>query len=398
MDEKEVDETRIPPGPITYSRDVAPIVQRKCQPCHRPGQEAPFSLRDSDDARRRAEGIAEVVRERRMPPWHADPRHGRFANDRSLSSRERATLLAWVERGAEAGEPADLPPPRSFAEGWSIGVPDAEFAIPEPNRVPAAGVLDYVIVTVPTHFARDVWVRAAEVRPEVRSVVHHIIVQILKPGGPADVGDHLATYVPGDAPIRYPPGVAKKIPAGARLKFGIHYTPDGVARVDRPRIGLVFATGPVTHEAFTHAVEDNRFAIPPHAPAHPVSATFTAPADLHVLSFSPHMHVRGKDFRYTAVYPDGRSEVLLSVPAYDFGWQSAYLLAEPKAIPRGTRIECLAHFDNSAANPANPDPSRRVEYGEQSYEEMMIGYLDYTLAAPAGRGRRPDLAATRGNP
>ncbi len=375
-----------PVGPVDYAGDVAPIIQAKCQACHRPGQDAPFSLLTYADVRARAAGIEEVVADRRMPPWHADPRFGHFANDRSLSPRERATLLAWIQQGTPAGDLAHLPPPRSFPDGWTIGTPDVVFATPEPNQVPASGVLDYVIVRVPTHFRQDMWIQAAEIRPEVRSIVHHIIVQILDPNDPQqDRGEHLATYVPGDAPTRYPAGIAKLIPAGSLLKFGIHYTPDGIARTDRSRIGLVFAAQPVAHRAFTKSVESTKFRIPAYAADHPVSSTYTAPADLHLYSFSPHMHLRGKDFRYQATYPNGRTETLLSVPAYDFGWQSTYMLAEPWAIPRGTRIDCLAHFDNSTGNPANPDPAQAVEWGEQSFQEMMIGYFDYVFDGPLSR-------------
>ncbi len=378
--EREQEAGPIAVGPVTYARDVAPIVQRKCQSCHRPGQEAPFALMNFDDCRTRLTNIQEVVADRRMPPWHADPRFGHFSNDRSLTPRDRATLLAWVEQGGPLGDPAGLPPPRSFPAGWSIGTPDLVFAIPEANDVPAIGVLDYVIITVPTNFTADTWIQAAEIRPEVRSIVHHIIVQILAPGvSPKTQGDHFATYVPGDAPTIYTPGIAKLIPAGSRLKFGIHYVPDGVAHRDRSSIGLVLAKGPVRQRAYTRSVENSRFSIPPHAAAHPVTSTFTTDANLSIYSFSPHMHVRGKDFQYTATYPDGRSEVLLSVPAYDFGWQSSYILAEPKPIPQGTRIDCQAHFDNSTANPANPNPSQQVDWGEQSFEEMMIGYFDYVI-------------------
>ena len=386
LEERERREGLIEVGPVDYAGDVAPVVQRKCQSCHRPGQEAPFSLLNYDDVRSRVVGIGEVVEERRMPPWHADPRFGHFSNDRSLTTRERATLLAWIEQGAPPGDPARLPPPRSFPEGWSIGAPDVVFEIPKPNEVPPIGVLDYVIVTVPTHFQQDMWVQAAEIRPEVRSVVHHIIVQILGPNASQlTQGEHLATYVPGDAPTVYSAGIAKLIPAGSRLKFGIHYTPDGIARIDRSKIGLVFAKDPVKHRAYTRSVENTKFAIPAHAEAHQVTSTYTPMSNINLLSFSPHMHVRGKDFRYTATYPNGRTETLLSVPAYDFGWQSTYILAEPKAIPQGTRIDCVAHFDNSTTNPANPNPSQRVEWGEQSFQEMMIGYFDYVLDAPADR-------------
>ncbi len=371
-------EPPIPIGAVTYASDVAPIVQEKCQACHRPGQAGPFSLLTYDDVRRRSAGIAEVVEDRRMPPWHADPRHGHFSNDRSLTPRQRATLLAWVEQGSPLGDPAKLPPPRTFLEGWSIGKPDVVFEVPQPIEVPSVGVIDYVHVSVPSNFTEDMWVQAAEILPDVRSVVHHVIVYVEPPSdGRRSRPEHLAAYVPGDVPTLYPDGIAKKIVAGSRLIFQIHYTPDGTARVDRSKIGLVFAKAPVRQVAHTRFIEDKKFQIPPGAASHEVRSTRTFPDDVHLFSLSPHMHLRGKDFKYTATYPDGRSEILLSVPAYDFGWQSAYVFSEPKAIPKGTRIDCVAHFDNSAGNPANPDPTKSVEWGEQSFQEMMMGYFDY---------------------
>jgi peroxiredoxin len=380
--ETQVGPTRV--GPVTYAADVAPIVQARCQSCHRQGQVGPFPLMGYDDARKRAPGIAEVVSDRRMPPWHADPRFGHFSNDRSLTARERATLLAWVEQGSPLGDPTRLPPPRTFPEGWSIGEPDQVFEIPRPNEIPAFGVLDYVDLTIPSNFDRDMWIQAAEVRPEARSVVHHIIVYVLTPnGGRRGQPEHLAAYVPGDTPTTYPEGIAKKIPAGSQLHFQIHYTPDGVARTDRSKLGLVFAKAPVKHRAYTRFIQETKFEIPPNDPNREVKSTKTFNSDIHLYSLSPHMHLRGKDFKYTATYPDGRSEVLLNVPAYDFGWQSAYILSEPKAIPKGTRIDCVAHFDNSSNNPANPDPSQTVRWGEQSTSEMMMGYLDYVDDAPS---------------
>ncbi len=371
-------------GPVTYAADVAPIVQAKCQSCHRSGQVGPFPLLGFEDARKRSEGIAEVVEDRRMPPWHADPRFGHFSNDRSLTPRERATLLAWVEQGSPLGDPSKLPPPRSFPEGWSIGTPDLVLEIPRPNEVPAFGVLDYVNVTVPSNFDRDMWVQAAEILPEVRSVVHHIIVYVEVPNaGRREGREHLAAYVPGDTPTLYPEGIAKKVPAGSKLHFQIHYTPDGIARTDRSKLGLVFAKAPVKHRAYTKFIQETRFEIPANDGNYEVKSTQTFKSNIHLYSLSPHMHLRGKDFKYTATYPDGRSEVLLSVPAYDFGWQSAYVLAEPRAIPKGTRIDCVAHFDNSSNNPANPDPTQVVRWGEQSTSEMMMGYLDYVDDAPS---------------
>jgi peroxiredoxin len=382
----EAEPTKV--GKVTYASDVAAILQNKCQACHRPGQVGPFSLRDYDDARRHAAMIREVVDDRRMPPWHADPRYGHFSNDRSLSPVERATILAWVEQGTPLGDPSKLPAPKSFPKDWTIGTPDVVFSLPEPHEVAAQGVLDYVYVRVPTHFTEDRWVQAAEARPGDRSVVHHIIVFVDDHARTPRrrLEGHLCAFAPGDLPSIYPAGTAKKIPAGADLIFQLHYTPNGKRRSDRSVVGLIFAKAPVEHEAITRGIAQQRFTIPPGADNHPVRSSFTFPRDAHLLSFLPHMHLRGKSFQYEATFPDGRKQVLLSVPAYDFGWQSVYRLAEPLAMPRGTRIDCLAHFDNSAANPANPDPASSVSWGEQTFQEMMIGYIDYLDDAPAGGG------------
>ncbi len=383
LDRRATEAVPDPVGPVTFAADVAPIVLDKCQGCHRAGQVGPFPLMTYDDARKHAAAIAEVVADRRMPPWHADPRFGHFANDRSLSPKQRATLLAWVEQGTPLGDPAQLPPARTFPEGWSIGKPDVVFETPQGYEVPSQGVIDYVHVEVPTKFDHDVWVQAAEVVPGERAVVHHIIAYVKDPNAKGRGRmEHLAAYVPGDLPTSYPDGIAKKIPAGASLVFQIHYTPDGTARVDRSKVGLVFAKKPVERRAFTMFVANNKIAIPPGDDNYEVKSTHTTRSDMHLYSLSPHMHLRGKDFRYTATFPDGRSEVLLVVPAYDFGWQSAYVLDEPKALPKGTRIDCVAHFDNSAKNPANPDPTRLVRHGDQSFDEMMMGYLDYVDDAP----------------
>ncbi len=368
-------------GPVTYARDVAPILQDRCQACHRPGQVGPFALLSYADARRHAAMIREVVDGFRMPPWHADPRFGHFANDRSLSVRERATLLAWVEQGAPPGDPKDQPPPKTFPEGWSIGTPDLVVAMPESFAVPAEGAVAIQKFRVKTGLTEGRWVQAAEAQPGDRAVVHHIFVYVDKPDPDPTNRKHdwtcLVGYAPGDMPSVFPPGVAKRIPAGSDLLFEIHYTPVGRLRFDRSRVGLIFARGPVTHEAITKGIPQRTLRIPPGVSNFEVRAAHTFPKDVRLLSLMPHMHLRGKDFQYTARYPDGTSEVLLSVPSYDFGWQSVYRLAEPKRLPRGTRIECLAHFDNSAANPANPDPTRTVTWGDQVWDEMMIGYLDY---------------------
>ena len=375
-----------PVGPVTYSADVAPIVQEKCQACHRPGQAGPFSLQTYSQARRRAAMIREVVDGRWMPPWHADPSFGRFANDRSLSPRERSILLAWVDQGAPEGDPHSLPPPRSFPEGWTIGTPDAILEMEEVYTVQAEGTLPYQHFRIPSRFNEDRWVQAAEVRPGDRSVVHHILVRVMphrSSGSEARSSEpYFGIYLVGDIPSVFPPGIGRKIPAGSDFHFEVHYTPIGQARPDRSAIGLVFSKTPPAHQAISKGIKNDRFGIPPGAKHHPVESSFTFEHDSHLLSLTPHMHLRGKDFRYTAVYPDGRTETLLFVPSYDFAWQSIYRLEEPKPMPGGTRIDCLAHYDNSADNPANPDPTKPVHWGEQTDDEMLVGYIDYYIDDP----------------
>lgn len=368
-------------GAVTYAADVARIVQDRCQTCHRPGQVAPFALTTYDDAVAHASMIAEVVENRRMPPWHADPKVGHFQNDRSLSARERATLLAWVEQGTPLGDPGALPPPRQFSDGWNIGTPDVVLTMAEPYKVVAEGVLNYQRFRVETGFSEDRWIQAAEARPGNRAVVHHICVFLAddRPKGDrmSDERRELVCYAPGDLPSVFPPGTAKQIPARGSLVIEVHYTPIGTVQTDQSSVGLVFARTPVSRRAFTKGISQKNFAIPPGATGYAVRSTYTFANDARLLSLMPHMHLRGHDFRYTATYPDGRTESLLWVPAYDFGWQSVYRLVEPRPMPRGTRIDCLAHYDNSASNPANPDPSITVRWGEQTFDEMMIGFIDF---------------------
>jgi peroxiredoxin len=377
-------------GSVTYAADVAPILQAKCQPCHRSGQVGRFSLTTYTQARRWAASIEEVVEERRMPPWHADPRYGHFENDRSLSAQQRATLLAWVAQGTPPGDLSKQPPPKQFSDEWRIGEPDVVLEMPEEFQVPATGAVPYQHFRVKTHFTEDRWVQALEARPGNRAVVHHIVVFV--DDGKKLLGDplrhmktHLVSFAPGDLPSVYSPGTAKLIPAGADLIFEMHYTPIGTAMPDRSKVGLIFANTPPARRAYTMVIRDRDIAIPPGEPNYEARASYTFTHDAHLLSFMPHMHLRGKDFVYKAVYPDGRSEILLSVPAFDFAWQSIYRLAEPLELSRGTRIECVAHFDNSAQNPANPDPTKRVLWGEQTWDEMMIGFFDFAEDLPPYR-------------
>jgi peroxiredoxin len=381
-------------GTYTYTKHVSRILQKNCQECHRPGQIGPMSLLTYDDAVSWADMISEVVSARRMPPWYADPKHGKFSNDRSLSKEDRTALLTWIKEGCPRGEAKDEPKAKAFAAGWRIGKPDAVFTMPDEVTVPAeAGPrgLAYQYIVVPTNYAEDRWVVAAEAKPGARAVVHHIIVYVAerkkglkkKRNRPDGIGDgFLVAYAPGDMPLMLGPGQAKKLPKGAFLVFQMHYTPNGVEQDDRSSVGLIFAKAPPKVEVRTRSIAQRRLEIPAGAPNHEVKSVTTFERDVDLLSMLPHMHLRGKDFKYEVEYPDGRKEVLLSVPRYDFNWQSNYRLARPLRLPAGTKIHCTAHFDNSAGNPNNPDPKSTVRWGDQTWQEMMIGFIDYAYTAP----------------
>jgi peroxiredoxin len=372
-------------GLVTYARDVAPILHSRCAPCHRQGQVGPFSLLTYANARRWSASIAEVIADHRMPPWHADPRYGQFSNDRSLSERDRSTLLAWIEQGCTAGDLAATPKAPELPQGWSFGAPDLVFELPETFKVPAEGRLPIIHYRIPANLTEDVWVQAAEARPSDRAVVHHIFVYTEKHSSRRSGQKEkifLAAYLPGDVLSVYPPGVAKKIPAGSDLVFEVHYTPIGMVRFDRSSVGIILSKTPPRHVAVTRGIAAHGLKIPPGASDHIERAQWNIKRDIYIISFSPHMHLRGKSFIYKATYPDGNVEVLLSVPGYDFGWQSVYRLVEPKALPKGTRVDCEAHYDNSSSNIANPDPTRTVIWGEQTDDEMMMGYVDYYEDTP----------------
>lgn len=377
---------------VTFTKDVAPIFYARCVECHRPGEIAPMSLITYKDARPWARSIREKVLDRSMPPWLADPKHGEFENDRRLSQKEIDTILAWVDAGAPKGDDQDLPAPPKYQEGWVLGRPDAVISLAEDVPVPADGVIPYKYFTVPIGFKEDRWIQAAEIRPGNRAVVHHIIVNVQEPApkpsgeqeSPAssfrERGFKLAGFAPGEQPREYPKGTAKLIKAGSNLVFQMHYTPNGVASTDRSYIGLFFAKGPVERKALTATATNARFVIPAGHPNYEVTSTWTAKEDVFIVDLMPHMHVRGKDFTYTAAYPDGRSEIVLHVPKYDFNWQLLYRLKKPLFLPKGSRLDCVAHFDNSTNNKYNPDPSKEVRWGPQTWEEMMIGWFDYVLA------------------
>lgn len=366
---------------VTFAKDVAPIFYKNCTACHRPGEVAPMSLLTYKEARPWAKAIREKVVSKEMPPWHADPRHGEWLNDRRLSQEAIDTISKWVDGGSREGDPKDLPPAPEYTVGWLIGKPDQTFSIPE-QAVPADGVVNYQYLTVPTNFKEDRWITAAEIRSTGREAVHHVIVFVQEPGTTRADGRLLVGFAPGEQPTMFAPGFARKVPAGSNLVFQVHYTPNGTATKDITTVGLIYSKTPVKYSIVTRPILDARFVIPPGDPNYEVKSTYTFTESARIYSFMPHMHLRGKDFVYRAVFPDGTSRILLSVPNYDFSWQTYYVTKEPIAVPKGTRIECVAHYDNSTNNKYNPDPTKAVRWGDQTWEEMMIGWMSFVYDNP----------------
>jgi peroxiredoxin len=366
---------------VTYAKQVSRLLQKHCQECHRPGEIGPFSLLTYDDAKKRAARIREALIEQRMPPWYADSRHGKFLNDRRLPQEELDTLIAWIDAGTPRGDDKDLPPPLKFVKGWKIGEPDKVFTMEKEFTVPATGVLNYQRFTVDPGLKEDTWIQAAECRPGNRAVVHHILVYVLKPGSrnpysPDGTAATLAGWAPGDMPAIYPPGTARLIPANSKLLFEVHYTPNGTEQTDRSSVGVIFAKKKPERVAETNILANLTFKIPPKEGNVKGKMVFTFPEDALVLSFMPHMHLRGTSAKYVATYPDGRTETLLSVPDYDFAWQSVYRFAEPIRIPMGTKLTWSGTWDNSPDNPRNPDPTKEVIWGLQTWDEMQNGWMD----------------------
>ena len=321
-----------------------------------------------------------------MPVWLADPHYGSFRNDRRLSQGEIDTIVNWVNTGAPEGKEKDLPALPKFDTGWTLGKPDQVFDMGTDYDVPAEGTVAYKYFTVPTNFTEDKWVSAVEIRPGNRGAVHHIIVTVVDPGKTTpqrgDGDALLAGYAPGEQPLKLEPGTAKLIKAGSSLRFQVHYTPNGTAYKDRSYVGVTFAKEPIKYQAMTGNALQYNFKIPAGDPNYEVKSTWTAKKDVQLVGLMPHMHVRGKDFKYTITYPDGRQEVILDVPKYDFNWQLSYEFAKYMNLPVGTRIDCVAHYDNSVNNRYNPDPTKDVKWGDQTWEEMMIGWFTYVVPAP----------------
>ena len=379
---------------ITFAKHVSRILQKNCADCHHPGTAAPFSLLTYEDARNWSGMIRETVVERRMPPWSADPRFGHWANDLRMSDEDIDTMVAWIDSGTPLGDPADLPAPHEYTEGWQLGKPDIVFTMPTEFRVPAQGTVEYQYFVTPTDFKEDVWVQASEARPGNWNAVHHIIVYVREKGSTRKQGlPAVCGFAPGEEPMTLPPGIGFKVPAGAELIWQLHYTPTGKVEHDRSEVGIYLCKEPPQREVKGGGAVNVRFTIPPGAENHEVVSEATISKDVELISLMPHLHLRGRDFKYTAQYPDGRQEVLLSVPNYDFNWQHRYQLAKPLPLPAGTKIHCVAHFDNSVHNPANPDPTKPVRWGDQSWEEMMIGFFS-TVDPPTADGVRDIWYAT----
>jgi len=421
-------ETKVNAKNVTFNKDVAPIFFKNCAECHRPGEAAPFSTLSYKDVRPWAKSIREKVVSKQMPPWHADPQHaGQFKNDRSLTQAEIETIAAWVDGGAAEGNAKDLPPAPKFVDGWRIGKPDVVLQMQEDYTLAATGPDEYQYFAIATGFTEDKYIQMAEARPGNRKIVHHILAFAVPPGGKDmsklsraelrkmfdedgpnsvfysdgdlrrvkmdakvnddgcngkfgedDAGDVIAGYAPGMPAEVFAPGVAKKVPAGAVLILQIHYSKvAGSEQKDRSVVGLIFAKEPPQKLMVKRGIENIFFKIPAGAERHQATACWKPKEDINLYGLMPHMHYRGAAMEYKATYPDGKSEVLLNVPNYDFGWQTNYKLAQPKLIPKGTKIQVTATYDNSPKNKYNPDPAKAVRWGDPTYDEMLIGYIDY---------------------
>jgi hypothetical protein len=366
--------------PPTYYEHVAPIVQRHCQDCHHAGTEAPFPLMTYRDVAVQGAMIAEVVADRRMPPWYGSSRHDQFVNHRGLSADERETILQWVEAGMPKGDPAKKPEPRKFPSGrWRIGEPDVVTTMAMAHNIPATGYVEYRYAILPYVFLQDTWVQSVEISPDNPRVVHHANLAGMKLGDRPREENFITGRVPGGDPMILDEGVAYVIPKGSVLGLQIHYTTTGKPERARISVGLKFPRGLVHKRLYHQQVHTKQFQIPPYAPAHPVSAQRHLDFDATGIGLFSHMHVRGKDMTFLARYPGGATETLLLVPNYDFDWQQSYRWQPgTKKFPKGTTFEVRAHFDNSEFNPYNPDPKATVGNGDQTFNEMMYGFYFYT--------------------
>ena len=433
------------PADPTFSRDVAPILYKNCTNCHRPGEIAPMSLLTYKDARPWAKAVATQVAKGTMPPWHADPSHGEFLNDRRLSEGDKATLVAWGNNGAAEGNAADLPPLPKYESEWLIGTPDAVFSMQEDYPVPAEGTVAYQYFLVPTNLTEDKYIQAIEVRAGDPKVLHHVIVYAQLPAPPAPpagtaptpppqgaqaaqmprpvplftfadesmtripagqtggpplpaeqrkapapndrpaprrMGPPIGGFAPGQFVRMYQDGTGVKLPAGTTLIFQMHYTAAGKPTTDRTRVGVKFTKGKPQTEVRVASMVNGGLHIPAGAPDHRIDAEMTINQNVTMWSLLPHTHVRGIRWTYEATYPDGRTETVLSVPKYDFNWQTDYIFKQPLKLPKGTKLHATAWYDNSPNNKANPDATKDVWWGDQTWEEMMYTGLTFSIDAP----------------
>ena len=380
------------PTTITYHHQIARIMQANCVECHHTGGLAPFALETRQDLIENAGMIKKQIVRGAMPPWFAAPvaagHDNPWANDRSLSEQDKAALLAWLDSDRPEGDPKDAPIARQFHESWTMGEPDYVVQIPKPISIKAEGTMPYQFVVAETTLTEDKWVQGYEIVPTDRSVVHHVIVNVHEGKAKArdreegNGGGYWAAYVPGNSSKMYPSGFARKLPAGSRVSFQIHYTPSGKATTDQLRMGLYFAKEPPRYAVKTLELADHKLNIPPNEPSHVETMSRVLPTDITIMAFVAHMHVRGKSFKYEVTLPDGKTETLLDIPRYDFNWQLRYDYKQPRTIPRGSTMKITAVFDNSAGNPANPDPNKTVRWGQQTFDEMMIGYAETFVPIP----------------
>jgi hypothetical protein len=404
----------------TYTKDIAPILFKNCTSCHRPGEIGPMSLLTYDDVRPRAKDIRDKVDEGAMPPWHADSAPGTFLNERGLSQEEKSTIFRWVANGAPKGDPKDMPPAPQYPNGWSIGTPDVVFEMPEDYRVPADDVVQYEYFYIPTNFTEPKWVQAIEIRPGNRNVVHHVLVrykakpdvrraQLLKlnpdisslPKAPSGLRPKradelpsrlLATYAPGTNPQVFRPGTALRLEPGGVLELQMHYTAAGQDETDRTRVGLIFSKDPSPREVLASQFFNATLKLPAGAAEVQVDADVEFAQDATVWGLFPHTHVRGKRWEYVLQLPDGSKKTILSVPRYNFNWQTYYMFNQPLQVPKGSKIVSSAWYDNSAGNRANPDPTIDVKWGDQTWEEMQYTGILVSASSP------PSSSAASGSP
>src|SRR5262245_8409891 len=375
-------------GTPTFTKDVAPIFYKSCIECHRATMFAPMSLTTYEDARPWLRSIKQRVQARTMPPWGSDMPHGVFRNDPRLSEQDVQTIVSWIDGGAPMGDMADMHKMPQMVDGWTIGKPDMIFAMAEDFTIPATGAVEYQYIRIPVNLPEDRYFKAIEIKPGARAQVHHVIAftqpadQPIQQGGvlgPTNIGG----VTPNKPGVTFDPGVARLLRGHHDIILQMHYTTNGKEAVDRTQIGIIFAKEPPTRLAGGGMVLQPRFVIKAGDANAEVRGETEIKQDTVLTNLTPHMHVRGKDMIYTAHYPDGTSEVLLNVPRYDFNWQITYELAKPKLLPKGTKVEVVAHYDNSTGNKFNPDPTKDVRWGDQTWEEMMIGFWGSVIDAPA---------------